>query len=508
MSLLAQNLLDYMNADTIITFALGLLLGVGLFMILSQRQTRLMKRNLKKDAEISIKEKSLVLNEKLAKQALEIQGKESELEQKIQVSNRLKKELEEKEKNVSTQEGELIKEQKSLDEAKYTAKKLERFYRLKLHQITQMSQKEARELLLQATEKDCEAEIQSIRREKLGRSESEINDEARKLLLASMQRLSSQAMNDATATLVQIPNEEFKGRIIGKEGRNIRTFEHATGTTLMMDESPDSVLVSSFDPVRREIARISLEALVRDGRIHPANIEETVKSSEDAIYSSMVEVAEKAVLQLRLNEVSHDVLTTLGHLNYRLSNNQNTLEHSIEVSNFCALLAAELGYDVDLAKRAGLYHDIGKALSEEGHESHAIAGANFMKKHGEDDLVVNAIAAHHKEVEPESVYASLVMIADSISATRPGVRTSSVDGFYQRVKTIELIAKEQQGVDEAYAIQAGKELRVIVKPEVVDDAGCRQIARRIRSRIENELSYPGVIEITVIREQRFNETAV
>lgn len=508
MSLLAQNLLDYMNADTIITFALGLLLGVGLFMILSQRQTRLMKRNLKKDAEISIKEKSLVLNEKLAKQALEIQGKESELEQKIQVSNRLKKELEEKEKNVSTQEGELIKEQKSLDEAKYTAKKLERFYRLKLHQITQMSQKEARELLLQATEKDCEAEIQSIRREKLGRSESEINDEARKLLLASMQRLSSQAMNDATATLVQIPNEEFKGRIIGKEGRNIRTFEHATGTTLMMDESPDSVLVSSFDPVRREIARISLEALVRDGRIQPANIEETVKSSEDAIYSSMVEVAEKAVLQLRLNEVPHDVLTTLGHLNYRLSNNQNTLEHSIEVSNFCALLAAELGYDVDLAKRAGLYHDIGKALSEEGHESHAIAGANFMKKHGEDDLVVNAIAAHHKEVEPESVYASLVMIADSISATRPGVRTSSVDGFYQRVKTIELIAKEQQGVDEAYAIQAGKELRVIVKPEVVDDAGCRQIARRIRSRIENELSYPGVIEITVIREQRFNETAV
>jgi ribonuclease Y len=497
-----------MNADTIITFALGLLLGVGLFMILSQRQTRLMKRNLKKDAEISIKEKSLVLNEKLAKQALEIQGKESELEQKIQVSNRLKKELEEKEKNVSTQEGELIKEQKSLDEAKYTAKKLERFYRLKLHQITQMSQKEARELLLQATEKDCETEIQSIRREKLGRSESEINDEARKLLLASMQRLSSQAMNDATATLVQIPNEEFKGRIIGKEGRNIRTFEHATGTTLMMDESPDSVLVSSFDPVRREIARISLEALVRDGRIHPANIEETVKSSEDAIYSSMVEVAEKAVLQLRLNEVPHDVLTTLGHLNYRLSNNQNTLEHSIEVSNFCALLAAELGYDVDLAKRAGLYHDIGKALSEEGHESHAIAGANFMKKHGEDDLVVNAIAAHHKEVEPESVYASLVMIADSISATRPGVRTSSVDGFYQRVKTIELIAKEQQGVDEAYAIQAGKELRVIVKPEVVDDAGCRQIARRIRSRIENELSYPGVIEITVIREQRFNETAV
>lgn len=325
MSLLAQNILDFMNADTIITFALGLILGIGLLMIFTSRQTRLLKKNLKKDAEISIKEKSLVLNEKLAKQELDIQSKESELERKINTSNQLEKELEKKVENFSLQENELLKEQKSLDEAKYNAKKLERFYRLKLHQITQMSQKEARQLLLQATEKDCEAEIQLIRREKLGRSESDINAEARRLLLASMQRLSSQAMNDATATLVQIPNEEFKGRIIGKEGRNIRTFEHATGTTLMMDESPDSVLVSSFDPVRREIARIALEALVRDGRIHPANIEETVKSSEDAILSSMVEVAEKAILQLRLNDVSHDVLTTLGRLNYRLSNNQNTL---------------------------------------------------------------------------------------------------------------------------------------------------------------------------------------
>jgi ribonuclease Y len=483
-----------MNADTIITFALGLILGVGLFVILTNRQTRILKNTLKKDADISIKEKSLALNEKFTKQELDIQTKEIELEQKRTAASSIKKEL--------------LKEQKILDEAKYNAKKLERFYRLKLHQITQMSQKDARQLLLQATEKDCEAEIELIRREKLSHSESEINDQARKILLASMQRLSSQAMNDATATLVQLPNEEFKGRIIGKEGRNIRTFEHATGTTLMMDESADSVLVSSFDPVRREIARLALEALVRDGRIHPANIEESVKSSEEAIFSSMVEVAEKAVFQLGLNDVSNDVLTTLGRLNYRLSNNQNTLEHSVEVSNFCALLAAELGYDVNVAKRAGLYHDIGKALTEEGHESHAIAGANFMKKYGEDNLVVNAIAAHHKEVEPESVYASLVMIADSISATRPGARTSSIDGFFQRVKAIELIAEEQRGVEEAYAIQAGKELRVIVKPEVVDDDGCRQIARRIRSRIENELSYPGVIEITVIREQRFNETAV
>ena len=212
--------------------------------------------------------------------------------------------------------------------------------------------------------------------------------------------------------------------------------------------------------------------------------------------------------QLRLDGVSQEVTALMGRLNYRLSNNQNTLEHSIEVANFCALLASELGYDPTIAKRAGLFHDIGKALTEEGHESHAIAGAKFVKKHGESEVVVNAVAAHHKEVEVESVYASLVMIADSISATRPGVRTSSVDSFMHRVRSIEDIAKEQSGVEDAYAIQSGKELRVIVKPEEVNEEESRQIARRIRSRVENELTYPGAVEITVIREQRFNETAV
>ena len=497
-----------MNTDTIITFSLGLILGVGLFMLVMNRQMRMLKNTLKKNADIKIKEKTLSLEEKMAKQAIVLDGKAAELERKLTASNQLEKEIAEKSKAFELREGEFIKEQKFLDEAKYNAKKLERFYRLKLHQITQMSRQEARELLLQATEKDCESEIQSLRREKLEHSESEINQRARNLLLATMQRLSSQAMHDATATLVKLPNEELKGRIIGKEGRNIRTFEHATGTSLMMDESPDSVLVSSYDPVRREIARLALESLVSDGRIHPTSIEESVKASENEIFSSILEVAENTVRQLQLSDVDSEVLSVLGRLNFRLSNNQNTLEHSIEVANFCGLLAAELGLDPNLAKRAGLFHDIGKALSEEGHESHAVAGAKWVKKYGESDLVVNAVAAHHKEVEDASVYASIVRIADSISATRPGVRTSSMDGFLQRVKSIEKIAKDQPGVKEAYAIQAGKELRVIVEPEQIDDEGCRQIARRIRSRIENELTYTGVIEITVIREQRFNETAV
>jgi len=497
-----------MNADSIMVFSIGLIMGLAVLFFLMQRQARLLHQNYKQKLDLSDQEHSLALREKLSEQDLMIKAKASEIARKQKDLELLEGRLNEKNKDFTKKENDLLKEEKLLDGAKFNAKKLERFYRLKLHQITQMNKDEARELLIQATQKDCEEEIKEIRKEKLERSEADINLEARQILLATMQRLSNQSMNDATATLVKLPSEAMKGRIIGKEGRNIRTFEHATGTTLMIDEAPDSVLISSFDPVRREIARIALEALVSDGRIQPSSIEEAVDQSETAMMASMLELGENAMRQLRLAGVPQEVTELMGRLNYRLSNNQNTLEHSIEVANFCALLASELGYDPTIAKRAGLFHDIGKALTEEGHESHAIAGAKFVKKHGESEVVVNAVAAHHKEVEVESVYASLVMIADSISATRPGVRTSSVDSFMHRVRSIEDIAKEQSGVEDAYAIQSGKELRVIVKPEEVNEEESRQIARRIRSRVENELTYPGAVEITVIREQRFNETAV
>ena len=289
-----------MNTDTIITFSLGLILGVGIFILTTNRQLKMIRRNLSQDAEIKIKHKALELDEKMAKQFIAIEAKETELERRVTASNELEREIALKSKAFLEKEGEFIKEQKYLDQAKYNAKKLERFYRLKLHQITQMSQNEARELLIQTTKKDCEDELENLRKEKLERSESEINNEARKFLLASMQRLSSQSLNDATATLVKLPNEELKGRIIGKEGRNIRTFEHATGTTPMMDESPDLSLVSSFDPVRREIARLALESLIRDGRIHPASIEESVKSSEDEINASMFEFAKMQYVSLEL----------------------------------------------------------------------------------------------------------------------------------------------------------------------------------------------------------------
>lgn len=381
------------------------------------------------------------------------------------------------------------------------------FY-LKLQQLARIDQAQARAQLIAATERECEDEIRQVRHGLLKRSEAELAEEGRRILLVAMQRITSRPMNDATATLVTLPCEAMKGRIIGRDGRNIRTFEHATGTTLMIDETPDSVLISCFDPVRREVARIALDALLRDGRIHPASIEDEIEKANERMNDGIIEFGEEALRQLGLSTAHPDLVVLLGKLYYRLSNNQNTLAHSIEVANFCALIAAEMGLDVACAKRAGLFHDVGKAINDESGASHARAGAAMLKRHGEDPRVVNAAAAHHNEVPAESAYACLVMVADSLSAARPGVRASSMDGFIQRVRSIEQIAKRQRGVSDAYAIQAGREIRVIVEPQAVDEDEARETARRIRQQIEEELNYPGVIQVTVIREQRFNEIAV
>ena len=371
-----------------------------------------------------------------------------------------------------------------------------------------VERREVQNLLIKATEEECEQEIRDLRRTKLKRAEADVADEARRILLAAMQRITSQPMNDATATIVNLQSDEMKGRIIGREGRNIRTFEHATGTTLMIDETPDSVLISCFNPVRREIARIALDALLRDGRIHPSSIEDEVVKAEEEMHANIIDLGEGALRKLRLHDVHPEVVAFLGKLHYRLSNNQNTLAHSVEVANLCALIASEIGLDPIIAKRAGLFHDLGKAADEEYEDSHAIVGAKIIKQHGEDARVVNAVAAHHQEVSAESAYAGLVMVADALSAVRPGARASSMDGFIQRVRSIEEIASALPGVSEAYAVKAGREVRVIVEPNAVSDEEARQLAHTIRQRIEEQLNYPGSIEITVIRDQRYSETAL
>lgn len=466
-----------------------------------EREAKLALKEAQSEMLLKFKNKEIDLNRELA-------AREDELKLRFRELDRESDRLGEQQAQLNTTQKDLVREKRLLSDAEHEAEKMRRLYRLKLHQISQMEEAEAREFLIRTAEQECEQEIRELRRSKLGRAESEVADEARRILLAAMQRITSQPMNDATATIVNLPSEEMKGRIIGREGRNIRTFEHATGTTLMIDETPDSVLISCFDPVRREIGRIALEALLRDGRIHPSSIEDEVLRAEEEMHANVIELGEGALRKLRLHNVHPEVVALLGKLHYRLSNNQNTLAHSVEVANLCGLIASEIGLDPEIAKRAGLFHDIGKAVDEDYLGSHAAVGADVIKQHGEDARVVNAAAAHHQEVAAESVYAGLVMVADALSAVRPGARASSLDGFIQRVRSIEEIAAAEHGVREAYAVQAGREVRVIVAPDLIDDEGACKLARTIRKRIEDQLNYPGTVDITVIREQRYSETAV
>ncbi|WPJ98195.1 ribonuclease Y [Coraliomargarita algicola] len=508
-----------MNFDHILGALLGVVFGILLTWIATKRRSARLEDALRSQFDVEKREARLAQKEERSELELLFKNKELELshalvarEEELQIRAReLERESErqsEQQAQIELKNKELVREQRLLSEAEHEAEKIRRLYRLKLHQITQMERDEARQLLMKSTERECAQEIRDLRQTLLGRAETEVANEAKRVLLAAMQRITSQPMNDATATVVNLPSEEMKGRIIGREGRNIRTFEHATGTTLMIDETPDSVLISCFDPVRREIARIALEALLRDGRIHPSSIEDEVVKAEEEMHANVIDLGEGALRKLRLHDVHPEVVALLGKLHYRLSNNQNTLAHSVEVANLCALIASEIGLDPTIAKRAGLFHDIGKAVDEDYEGSHASVGAEIIKQHGEDARVVNAAAAHHQEVPAESVYAGLVMVADSLSAVRPGARASSIDGFIQRVRSIEDIAAAQAGVSEAYAVQAGREVRVIVEPDVVSDEGARQLARTIRKKIEEQLNYPGTVEITVIREQRYSETAV
>jgi ribonuclease Y len=322
-----------------------------------------------------------------------------------------------------------------------------------------------------------------------------------------MQRLTTQTTQDATAVSVDIPSEDMKGRLIGREGRNIRTFEQATGATLMIDETPGMVLVSCFDPVRREIARIALDRIIKNGNVAPSLIEDLVRKASDEVVRHAQRLGRDAVRDLGLPPMDGRVEELLGRLHFRLSSNQNTLAHSIEVAQLCAVLAGELGLDPIPAKRAGLLHDLGKAMEAEDGGSHALIGAALLRRLGEEPRVVNAVAAHHREVEAESLYAPLVMIADAASGSRPGARSSTLESYVQRVKHLETLALGFEGIREAYAFQSGRELRVIVDPGMVDDFGATELLRRLRIAIEEKLSYQGTVKIILIREQRFTDEA-
>ncbi len=331
--------------------------------------------------------------------------------------------------------------------------------------------------------------------------------EARNIIAQAIERYAGEQVTEITTTWVKLPNDEMKGRIIGKEGRNIRSFEQITGVNLLIDETPELIVLSSFDPLRRETAKLTLERLIEDGRIHPANIEEIHNKAATEVEDIIRKAGEDALFELGIHGVDPELISVLGRLKFRHSYSQNILQHSIETANFMGIMAAELGLDTSIAKRAGIFHDIGKALDHEIEGGHAEIGANILRKYKEDPIIINACASHHKDIEPTSIYATLVCAADAITAARPGARNQTTELYLQRLDKLEYIANSFDGVSKSFAIQAGRELRVIVEPEMVSDEKAMIIARDIAKKIESEVKYPGQIKVNIIREKRCIEYA-
>ncbi len=467
----------------------------------ARREAAVAAEEIKQKADFEVQEKRAELNREFDRREIESDVRLREIRAHEESLALLDYQMEQRQERIN-------RETVAVKQARDAIRALSKSVRKRLEGVSQMDAEDIRRALREEVTLECQDELRAMRRQILEKSEQELQTDARRILIASMQRIASKPNNDLTATLVPLPSEEMKGRIIGREGRNIKAFEAATGVTLMIDESPQLVLLSSFDPVRREIARTALDALVKDGRIHPASIEEFVQRAREDIELVTTQAGEEAVTKLNINGLHPEVIKLLGKLKYRFSYSQNALDHSVETAFLASMIASEIGLDPNLAKRAGLLHDIGKAAPGELEGSHALIGAEFIKRYGETPIVTNAVAAHHEEVKPETIYAGIVILADTISATRPGARAESMAGYVQRLERLEKLAHSLEGVQQAFAIQAGREIRVIVSPQQVTDDRARDIAKQLRARIEAELQYPSTIKITVIRETRFTETAI
>jgi len=371
-----------------------------------------------------------------------------------------------------------------------------------LERISNLSMEQAKELLLQKVQEGARQDMARVIREIEAQAQEEGESKAREIITLAIQRIASDQVTETTVSSVPLPSDEMKGRIIGRGGRNIRAIENATGVDLLIDDTPEAVIISSFDPVRREVARVALGKLVVDGRIHPARIEMVVKKAQQEVEAVIQEEGERAIYETGVHGLHAELVKLLGQLKYRTSYGQNVLMHSIESSHLAGIMAAELGADVALAKEAGLLHDIGKAVSHEMEGPHAAIGADIAKRLGRLDKVVNAIAAHHAEVEPQTIEAVLVQAADAVSGARPGARRETLESYIKRVESLENLADSFPGVEKSYAIQAGREIRIIVKPDEIDDLGIIDLSRDIAKRVEESLQYPGQIKVTVVRETR------
>lgn len=458
------------------------------------------KREALFEAREEIHKSRVELEKEVKERRIEIQRTERRLQQKDETLEKKMDALERKEEGLNRQIREIEERQEQI-EALYR-QQLE-----KLESISGLSVDEAKDYLLKNIEDEVKHEAAILVKEVYERAKEESNRKAKEILSTAIQKCAADHASDITVSVVSLPNDEMKGRIIGREGRNIRTLETLTGIDLIIDDTPEAVILSGFDPIRREVARIALEKLILDGRIHPARIEEMVEKAKKEVENTIREEGDRATFETGVYGLHPELVRLLGKLKYRTSYGQNVLNHSIEVAHLAGLMAGELGEDVTLAKRAGLLHDIGKAVDHEMEGSHVTIGADLCKKYHESEVVIDAIMAHHGDEEPKSIIAILVQAADSISAARPGARRETLESYIKRLQKLEEIANSFAGVDKSFAIQAGREVRIMVKPEDVNDEGMVMVARDIVKRIETELDYPGQIKVNVIRETRAIEYA-
>ena len=502
-------------ASVLISLAIGIPIGMAYRKKVAESKIQGAESEAKRLVDLAKIEAENLKKEEIFKAKEEIMASRKELDQEIKERRgeiqkqeaRLIQKEENLEKRSDNLEQELERELQDIEKQKEELEKLHEQEMVELQKIASLSKEEAKQRLLSEMEKELVAEKAALIREQDQKAKETITKDAKEMLSYAIQKCAADHSQETTVSIVALPNDEMKGRIIGREGRNIKALETLTGIDLIIDDTPEAVVLSGFDPLRREVAKIALEKLIDDGRIHPAKIEEMVEKAKEEVENTIKEEGERAVLETGVIGLHPDIVKLIGKLKYRTSYGQNVLNHSIEVSNLARIMADELGLDTKLARRAGLLHDIGKALDHDMEGTHVEIGVEVLKKYKENPLVINAVEAHHGDVEPQTLEAVLVQAADAISASRPGARRETLEAYIKRLQNLEEIADSFDGVEKSFAIQAGREIRIVVKPEKISDDQMTILARDVAKRIESEMDYPGQIKVNVIRETRIVDYA-
>ena len=500
-------------ATFLISLAIGVLVGMAYRKKIAESKLGSAEQEAKRLVDLAKIEAENLKKEEIIKAKEEIMNSRKELDQEIkerrgevqkQETRIIQKEesLERRSENFEKKEQDLERRMQEVENQKLEIEKVYDEQLSKLQQIASLTKEEAKNKLLKEVEKDITAEKATMIREAEQKVKDEVNKNAKELLTYAVQKCAADHSQETTVSIVALPSDDMKGRIIGREGRNIKALETLTGIDLIIDDTPEAVVLSGFDPLRREVAKIALEKLIDDGRIHPAKIEEMVEKAKQEVEETIKSEGERAVLESGVIGLHPDLVKLIGKLKYRTSYGQNVLNHSIEVSNLARIMAEELGLDPKIARRAGLLHDIGKALDHDMEGTHVEIGVEILKKYKENPVIINAVEAHHGDVEPQSLEAVLVQAADAISASRPGARRETLEAYIKRLQNLEEIADSFEGVEKSFAIQAGREIRVLVKPDKISDDEMTILARDVSKKVENEMEYPGQIKVNVIRETR------